>query len=116
MSMKFNDIGSKFKDSNVASNIHSSDTPHQGTSYTDLTQLENGTLAKVIKLRGGHQYADKLEAMEIIPGAIIIKKSASLMKGPIIIEKGNAQFAIGYGMAKKIIVEPISSNHRQTFG
>lgn len=115
---KFNDVDSKLNhiDSNIASDMNSTGTPPQVTGYTDLTQLENGTSAKVIELRGGHQYANKLEAMEIIPGAIIVKKSASLMKGPIVIEKGNAQFAIGYGMAKKIIVEPVSSNHRRTFG
>jgi ferrous iron transport protein A len=72
----------------------------------DLTQLENGESAKVVELQGGQQVIKKLEAMEIVPGAVIVKKTASLMKGPVVIEKGNMQFAVGYGMAKKIIVEP----------
>jgi len=78
--------------------------------YVDLTQLENGEAAKVVELQGGHQVVNKLEAMEIIPGSVIVKKSASLMKGPVVIEKGNMQFAIGYGMAKKILVEPLKKD------
>lgn len=78
----------------------------------DLTQLENGESAKVVELQGGQEVINKLEAMEIIPGAVILKKSASFMKGPVVIEKGNMQFAIGYGMAKKIIVEPLNKKRR----
>lgn len=83
---------------------------HQLTPLINLTQLKNGKAAKVIRIQGGHHMIDKLEAMEIVPGSIIVKKSASLMKGPVVIEKGNMQFAIGYGMARRIIVEPVEQN------
>lgn len=76
----------------------------------NVTQLKNGESAKVIALQGGHHAIAKLEAMEIVPGTIIVKKSASLMKGPVVIKKGNMQLAIGYGLAQKIIVEPIQQN------
>jgi len=77
------------------------------TASINLTQLGNGKSAKVIKFQGGRHFVGKLEAMGIIPGTIIVKKTASLMKGPIVIEKGEMQFAIGYAMAQKIMVEPI---------
>ncbi|HHX95279.1 MAG TPA: ferrous iron transport protein A [Clostridia bacterium] len=82
----------------------------QNAPFLKLTELENGKLAKVIDLQGGQQFYKKLEAMEIIPGTVILKKSATLMKGPIVIEIGNNQFAIGYGMAQRIIVEPINND------
>lgn len=82
----------------------------QGASFLKLTELENGKLAKIVDLKGGQQFYKKLEAMQIIPGTVILKKSATLMKGPIVIEKGNNQFAIGYGMAQRIIVEPINND------
>lgn len=88
----------------VLKNTH---TTQLFTASINLTQLENGKSAKVIKFQGGHQFVGKLEAMGILPGTIIVKKTASLMKGPIVIEKGEMQFAIGYAMAQKIIVEPI---------
>lgn len=79
----------------------------QDTSLIDLTQLENGKSAKVAEIQGGAQVTDRLEAMEIVPGTIIVKKSASIMRGPIVIEKGNMQLAIGFGTAQKIKVEPV---------
>jgi Fe2+ transport system protein FeoA len=73
----------------------------------NLTQLKNGKSARVIKVQGDHQFIDRLEAMGILPDTTIVKKSASLMKGPIVIEKGEMQLAIGYEMAQKIMVKPI---------
>lgn len=73
----------------------------------NLTELENGNMAKVLNIQGGRSLAGRLGSMGIIPGAIIIKKSAFHSRGPIIVEIGTIQFALGYGMAKNIIVEPI---------
>ena len=79
----------------------------QFTTSINLTQIVNGKSAKVVKLQGGHQFVDKLEEMGIVPGTIIVKKAASFMKGPIVIEKNEMQFAIGFSMAQRIIVKPI---------
>lgn len=86
------------------------DIAQRCTSPKNLTQIVNGGSAKVIELQGGHHFVRKLYAMGIVPDTIIIKKSASLMKGPIVIEKDNMQFAIGYRMAQGIIVEPIEKD------
>lgn len=73
----------------------------------NATQLVNGTSARVIKLSGTGTLAAKLAAMGIEPGTIILKKSNSFLRGPIVIEKGPVQIAVGYSMAQRIIVEPL---------
>lgn len=77
--------------------------PHE----MNLTELANGSSAKVINIQGSHSMIGKLEAMGILPGTIILKKSAIFANGPIIVEKGAHQFALGYDIAQKIVVEPI---------
>lgn len=73
----------------------------------DITKYETGIPARVRELHGGSSRIGKLEAMGIVAGAVIVKRSSTLMKGPIILEKGNMQVAIGYEMAKGIFVEPV---------
>jgi ferrous iron transport protein A len=75
----------------------------------DVTRLENGVSARVVELQGNHQAVGKLEAMGIVPGTIIAKISASLMRGPVVVQKGAMQIAIGFGLAKRIIVEPLDT-------
>lgn len=70
-----------------------------------LAELECGNSVKVIKLQGNRVLIDKLKAMGIYAGTTIIKKSAIPAKGPIIVEKGAMQFALGYDIAERIIVE-----------
>jgi Fe2+ transport system protein FeoA len=52
----------------------------------------------------GRHFIAKLYAMGIVPDAIIIKKSASLMKGPIVIEKTTCSLRLDIEMAQGIIV------------
>lgn len=71
----------------------------------NATELANGTMATVKKLSGTSQFIAKMESMGIFPGSVITKKSSSIMGGPIVIEKGATQIAIGHKSAKNIIVE-----------
>lgn len=73
----------------------------------DITQIDRNKDARVIEIQGGRRVAGRLEGMGIVPGRIIRKKSAAPMKGPIVLEIGTMQAAIGYGMAKKVMVEPL---------
>ncbi|MCK4689346.1 MAG: ferrous iron transport protein A [Candidatus Marinimicrobia bacterium] len=70
----------------------------------DLTQLNQGQTAVIIDIRGGYGLSRRLETMGIKPGVMITKVSSQLMRGPITLRVGNSQIAIGFGMAKKIIV------------
>jgi ferrous iron transport protein A len=47
----------------------------------------------------------RLNALGIRPGKRITKVSSMLMRGPVTIQSGSTQVAIGFGMANKIIVE-----------
>lgn len=84
------------------------ETAPQYNALIDLTKLGNGKSAKVVKVCGGQQAIGKLEAMGIVPGVTIVKKYASIVKGPVVLEKDSMQLAIGYGIAQKILVEPVN--------
>ena len=73
----------------------------------DLTQLAIGKSGRIAEVRGGRPTAGKLEAMGVIVGAVVKKKSASPMHGPIVLEKGAMQVALGFGLAKKVMIEPL---------
>jgi Fe2+ transport system protein FeoA len=73
----------------------------------NATELVNGTTATVKKLSGTSQFIAKMASMGIFPGSVIRKKSSSIMGGPIVIEKGTTQLAIGHKSAKNIIVVEI---------
>jgi ferrous iron transport protein A len=74
-----------------------------------LIDLANGESAKIIEINGGKGMLAKLSSLGIIVGETITKVSSSPLKGPVILQKGKTQVAIGYGMAKKIIVEKVNN-------
>lgn len=76
----------------------------------DLTQLGNGRMAAIESFSCDLScIKEKLEAMGILHGTVIIKKSASFMKGPVVIEKDKMKIALGYCTAQKIIVRPVDN-------
>jgi Fe2+ transport system protein FeoA len=79
---------------------------------TCVTHIADGASARIVELSGGQHMVGKLTAMGFVRGAVITKKSTSLMQGPIVLQKGQMQIAIGHGMAQRIIVEPLSSEDR----
>ena len=70
-----------------------------------LQQMRAGQRGKVVEIQGGHGLVNRLSALGIRPGKRITKVSSMLMRGPVTIQSGNLQVAVGFGMAKKIIVE-----------
>lgn len=75
--------------------------------HIDITQLDNGKSATILEFSDNSDAMRRLLAMGIIPGTVITKKSAISGKGPVILEKDMMQFAIGFDMARKIVVEPL---------
>ena len=71
----------------------------------DLTQLEEGESGVVVGLQGGYGLVRRLESMGIRVGKKVTKVSSQLMRGPITVRIDNFQVAIGFGMARKIIVK-----------
>lgn len=70
-----------------------------------LVSMRNGQSGTVISIIGGKGTIERLEALGIRIGAGITKKSALLGHGPVIVVVGNAEIAVGYKMASRIIVE-----------
>ena len=70
-----------------------------------LNRMLAGQSGKVVEVQGGQGSIRRLSAMGIRPGQRITKVSSMFMRGPVTIQAGNSQLAIGYGMAKRIMVE-----------
>lgn len=70
-----------------------------------LRQMRPGQSGKIVEIQGGHGLFNRLSAIGIRPGQKITKISSMLMRGPVTIQVGNAQMALGFGMTNKIIVE-----------
>ncbi len=70
-----------------------------------LRQMRTGQSGIVLQIQGGHGLINRLSALGIRPGQRITKVGSTFMRGPVTIKVGNAQVAIGFGMANKIIVE-----------
>lgn len=71
----------------------------------DITQMQPGESGAVEEIQGGHGLMRKVQSMGIRPGKKITKVSSHFWRGPQTVEVGNSRFAIGFGMAKKILVQ-----------
>jgi len=67
--------------------------------------MKAGERGRVIQITGGHGLVRRLEAMGIRPGKQITKVSSMLMRGPVTIQVNEAQLALGFGVARRILVE-----------
>lgn len=73
----------------------------------NLTKFPVGKIALVTEIRGDESIINKLETMGITNGSHIKKIGKSFLHGPIIIEKDSTKLAVGYNMAKTIIVSQL---------
>ena len=71
----------------------------------DLTQMRPGEIGIVEEMQGGHGFVKKLQSLGIRPGKKIAKVSSHFWRGPQTVEIDNMQIAVGFGMAKRILVE-----------
>ena len=77
----------------------------------NLAQMKQGDKSTIVEIRGGYGLIKKLENLGLRPGIKITKVSSQLIHGPITIQVGNSQVAVGFGMAQKIILE--QSNEKE---
>ena len=73
----------------------------------NLISLKSGEKSVFIDVQGGWGIMRRLEAMGIRAGVIITKVSDQFLRGPVTIKVNNTQLAIGYNMARKIIVKKL---------
>ncbi|RLE70519.1 MAG: ferrous iron transport protein A [Thermoprotei archaeon] len=70
---------------------------------TPLSMMPTGSTGRVIAFRGGYGSMRRMMEMGITPGTIIRVINNSV--GPILIEVRGAVYALGRGMASKVLVE-----------
>lgn len=70
-----------------------------------LAGMQTGQSGVVVQIQGGHGLVNRLNSLGIRPGKRITKISSMMMRGPVTIQVDRAQVAIGFGMARRIIVE-----------
>ena len=69
-----------------------------------LASLTKGTRARIVGINGGWGAQRRLYEMGLYPGSeIIVMENTGI--GPVIISNRNGRFAIGRGIAMKIMVE-----------
>ncbi|NJE06051.1 ferrous iron transport protein A [Thermococcus sp. M36] len=71
-----------------------------------LSSLRPGDRGVVVNILGGPRARQRLVGMGLTPG-VIIQILEAHSHGPIIISAGGVKFAIGRGMADKVIVRKL---------
>jgi ferrous iron transport protein A len=80
--------------------------PHaDARRHITVNHMRAGQTGAVVQILGGPGLANRLNALGIRPGKKITKISSMFMRGPVTIQAGRTQAAIGHGMAAKIVVE-----------
>lgn len=72
---------------------------------TTVARMKSGQRAAVVEIVGGHGLVRRLQALGLRPGSRIRKVSSMFGRGPVTIQVGGTQIALGFGMADKIIVK-----------
>jgi len=79
-------------------------TIHQNEQLT-LAEMKTGQTGTVVGVLGGHGLIQRLDALGIRPGKKVTKLSSTLFRGPVTLGVNNNRVAVGFGMARKIIVK-----------
>ncbi len=79
-------------------------TMNQNEQLT-LAEMRTGQTGTVVEVRGGHGLIGRLDALGIRPGRKVTKLSSTLFRGPVMVRVNSTQVAVGFGMARKIMVE-----------
>ena len=70
-----------------------------------LTDMDTGEMGTVVGFLGGRGVNNRLMSLGIRPWVKVTKVSSAFGRGPVVIQVGNAQIALGFGMSYKVIVE-----------
>jgi len=67
--------------------------------------MQPGEAGIVKEIQGGQGFIRKLQSMGVRPDKKITKVSSHFWRGPQTIDVDNLQVAIGFGMAKRILIQ-----------
>jgi len=74
----------------------------------ELTEIEGGEWALVLRIEGGRKYRERLMSLGIIPG-VSIRIIRKARRNPMLIAVMDRQVVLGQDIAEKIIVNPLPS-------
>jgi ferrous iron transport protein A len=70
-----------------------------------LAQVRTGQTGTVVGVLGGPGLVRRLDALGIRPGKKVTKLSSALFHGPVILRVDSTEVAVGFGMARRIVIE-----------
>lgn len=70
-----------------------------------LVEMRVGIQGIVKEVEGGGRVRKRLQGLGVRPGVTVRKISGGFGRGPVVVEVGNAQTALGFGVSSKITVE-----------
>ncbi len=70
-----------------------------------LSEMKSGETGFVVAVAGGKKATKRLADLGLIPGTLVRVIRKTLFSGPIQIEVCGSKFAIGKGLAHKIIMD-----------
>jgi ferrous iron transport protein A len=70
--------------------------------------MEKGAKGRITSVVGGKGMVMKLSAQGILPG-MVVHKIGELRGGPVLLKVGGSQVAVGRGLARRVLVEVIST-------
>jgi ferrous iron transport protein A len=70
-----------------------------------LSEAPSGKPLTVAEIHGGHGVRHRLMSLGIRPGVRITKLNGTFGNGPVVIQAGASQTALGGGISDKIFVE-----------
>ncbi|HEX38200.1 MAG TPA: ferrous iron transport protein A [Candidatus Cloacimonetes bacterium] len=74
-----------------------------------IIDLKKGEQAVIVSHHGGRVFERRMSSLGLRPNAVIKKISSQLFRGPVTVQVGNSQVALGHGMARRIYVERIGN-------
>jgi len=73
----------------------------------NLLSCEPGIPHRIAALRGGPGFRARLYNLGIAEGQVVTKVHTHVFRGPVTLQVGQSQVALGHGMAARIGVEKI---------
>ncbi len=70
-----------------------------------LSDMVVGQKGVICGVAGGHGFVRRLEVLGIRPGKSVVKLSAHLWSGPVLVRIDERTVALGLGMARRVTVE-----------
>ena len=75
------------------------------TERIPLADMQNEETGKIVEVLGGESAKSRLRVLQIMPGVTIKRIRGTFSHGPVVLQIGNAQTALGFGLCYKVIVE-----------